>query len=201
MSDDWLYVGPESDDYELSESYTLGGLCPVKLGDWVGSGTPPQYRIIYKLGFGSFSTVWLAHDRVERFGCLIYRKDHLDLIGFSRNVALKIVQAKSTALSQELNVLERLRAFNSTVGQELHVIQLLDSFKHTSANGIHQILVTEPVVPLLAPYSSSYAPFQPRVTKDVLRQTIEGLAYIHSHGIAHGGSPLFSSAHLLLTCT
>jgi hypothetical protein len=61
MSDDWLYVGPESDDYELSESYTLGGLCPVKLGDWVGSGTPPQYRIIYKLGFGSFRPYgWLT---------------------------------------------------------------------------------------------------------------------------------------------
>ncbi|KAJ7277146.1 hypothetical protein C8J57DRAFT_1465845 [Mycena rebaudengoi] len=63
--DDWLFVGPESDDYEPSQSYAPGGLCPVKLGDLVGPGTPLRYRIIFKLGFGSFSTVWLAHDSVE----------------------------------------------------------------------------------------------------------------------------------------
>ncbi|KAF7333699.1 Protein kinase domain-containing protein [Mycena venus] len=166
--DGWLFVGPESDDYEPSQSYAPGGLCPVKLGDLIGSGTPPRYRIIFKLGFGSFSTVWLAHDSVE-----------------SRNVALKIVQARSTARSQEPDVLERLRALNSTAGQEPYVIQLLDSFEHTSANGIHQVLVTELVVPLLAPYSR-YSKFKPQVTRDVLRQTIEGLAYIHSHGVAHG---------------
>ncbi|KAJ7213574.1 kinase-like domain-containing protein [Mycena pura] len=166
MSDDGRrFAGPDFDEYEPSKSYTLGGLCPVKLGDSVGPGTPPRYRILFKLGFGSFSTVWLARDGVER-----------------RNVALKFVQAKSTARSQELNVLERLRAPNSTAGQEPYVIQLLDSFEHTSANGVHQVLITEPVVPLLAPDSC----FEPKVTKDVLRQIIEGLAYIHSHGIAHG---------------
>ncbi|KAJ7277019.1 kinase-like domain-containing protein [Mycena rebaudengoi] len=162
MDDDWLFVGPECEEYEFSQSYAPGGLCPVKLGDLVGPGTPPRYRIIFKLGFGSFSTVWLAHDSVE-----------------SRNVALKLVQAKSTGQSQEPDVLKRLRAL---AGQEHHVIQLLDSFEQTSANGIHQVLVTEPVVPLLSPDST----FQPQVTKDVLRQTIEGLAYIHSRGIAHG---------------
>ncbi|KAF7344237.1 Protein kinase domain-containing protein [Mycena venus] len=130
---------------------------PTRLGDCVLSSSAIR-----------FLTVWLAHDGVK-----------------SRNVALKIVQAKSTARSQEPNVLERLRAFNSTAGQKPYVIQLLDSFEHTSANGIHQVLVTEPVVPLLALYSR-YSKFQPQITNDVLRQTIEGLAYIHSHGIAHG---------------
>ncbi|KAJ7842901.1 kinase-like domain-containing protein [Mycena leptocephala] len=157
--DGWLFVGPDSDDYECSQSYAPGGLCPVKLGDLVGPGTPPRYRIIFKLGFGSFSTVWLAHDSLE-----------------SRNVALKFVQAKSTARSQEADVLERLRALNPTA-EEHYVIQLLDSFEHTSANGIHQSL--------LAP-DSPYFKFQPQATKDILRQTIKGLAYIHSHGIAHG---------------
>jgi serine/threonine protein kinase len=67
--DGWLFVGPDSDDYECSQSYAPGGLCPVKLGDLVGPGTP-RYRIIFKLGFGSFSTVWLAHDSVERLDVL-----------------------------------------------------------------------------------------------------------------------------------
>ncbi|KAJ7433570.1 hypothetical protein B0H11DRAFT_1618964, partial [Mycena galericulata] len=53
------------DEYESSQSYAPGGLCPIKLGDSIGPGTPPRYRILFKLGFGSFSTVWLAHDSVE----------------------------------------------------------------------------------------------------------------------------------------
>ncbi|KAJ7300962.1 hypothetical protein DFH08DRAFT_724816, partial [Mycena albidolilacea] len=42
------------------------GLWPVKLGDSFGPGGTRRYRIIFKLGYGSFSTVWLARDRVER---------------------------------------------------------------------------------------------------------------------------------------
>ncbi|KAJ7796591.1 kinase-like domain-containing protein [Mycena olivaceomarginata] len=49
---------------------------------------------------------------------------------------------------------------------------------------MHQVLVTEPVVPLLDP--TGVSPFQPRVTKYILRQIFEGFAFIHSYGIAHG---------------
>ena len=37
----------------------------VKLGDVLGD--PPHYIVIAKLGFGDYSTVWLARDRVLRF--------------------------------------------------------------------------------------------------------------------------------------
>ncbi|KAJ7253208.1 hypothetical protein C8J57DRAFT_1660375 [Mycena rebaudengoi] len=124
--DGWLFVGPESEEYEFSQSYAVGGLCPVRLGDFFGPGTPPRYRIIYKLGYEK--TIWISSVLV-------------------RNVALKLVEATSTARSQEPDVLKRLRALNSIAGQENHVIQLLDSFEHTSANGVHQVLVTELVIP------------------------------------------------------
>jgi len=39
--------------------YCPGGYHPVHLGDCFKNG---QYQIIHKLGFGSFSTVWLARD-------------------------------------------------------------------------------------------------------------------------------------------
>ncbi len=39
--------------------YCSGGYHPVHLGDCFKDG---QYKIIHKLGFGSFSTVWLARD-------------------------------------------------------------------------------------------------------------------------------------------
>jgi hypothetical protein len=59
----FLFVGPESEEeYEYSQSYTHGGLWPVKLGDSFGPDGTRRYRIIFKLGYGSFST----RDRVER---------------------------------------------------------------------------------------------------------------------------------------
>jgi serine/threonine protein kinase len=64
MSDEY-FVFPDVDDYERSSEYTVGGLCPIRIG--CGLGSPPRYRIINKLGHGAFSTVWLARDLVERW--------------------------------------------------------------------------------------------------------------------------------------
>ncbi|KAJ7213949.1 kinase-like domain-containing protein [Mycena pura] len=154
----FLFEDPEG--YEPTSAYTLGGLCPIRLGCDLGS--PPRYRIIAKLGFGAYSTVWLAHDRVDK-----------------RNVALKIVEAR-TSSSNELSMLQRLRAPDT---EAPHVIQLLDAFEHTSPNGLHQVFVTEPVHPVDLFRCQA---FRPVITREALRQTIAALAFIHSHGIAHG---------------
>lgn len=47
---------------EWAESYRPGGFHPVNLGDSFKDG---QYRVIRKLGYGSFSTVWLARDKLS----------------------------------------------------------------------------------------------------------------------------------------
>ena len=60
--DGFLFDDPEG--YETILSYTLGGLCPIQLGSELGS--PPRYRVIAKLGYSAYSTVWLARDRVEK---------------------------------------------------------------------------------------------------------------------------------------
>ncbi|KAJ7207530.1 kinase-like domain-containing protein [Mycena pura] len=165
-SDVDLFGFGDDEDYESSAAYSIGGLCPIKLGDVLG--TPPRYRVISKLGFGSFSTVWLARDRV-----------------LSRTVALKVVKAEQTGQSRELGILQRLVVPASAPSKNPCAIQLLDSFETTSANGVHQVFVTELTVHLLdQPWICSR--FRPRVTKDVLRQTVEALAFIHSRGIAHG---------------
>lgn len=44
---------------EWVEDYRPGGYHPVHLGDVFNNG---QYKVIRKLGEGSYSTVWLAHD-------------------------------------------------------------------------------------------------------------------------------------------
>ena len=47
------------DACEYVEDYRKGGYHPVHIGDVFRDG---QYRIIRKLGYGTFSTVWLARD-------------------------------------------------------------------------------------------------------------------------------------------
>lgn len=49
-----------SESEEDAEDYRRGGYHPVHLGEIFKDG---RYRVIHKLGWGHFSTVWLAADR------------------------------------------------------------------------------------------------------------------------------------------
>jgi serine/threonine-protein kinase SRPK3 len=52
-------------DCEDLTDYQPGGFHPVHLGDTFSKlphSENPRYRILHKLGSGSFSTVWLARD-------------------------------------------------------------------------------------------------------------------------------------------
>ena len=52
---DFYFAGP---DVESPNRYRPGGYHPVHLGDVYCQ----RYRVIHKLGFGTYSTVWLARD-------------------------------------------------------------------------------------------------------------------------------------------
>ena len=56
---------PALEDVENIEGYQTGGYHPVTIGDTFGG----QYKIIHKLGFGGFATVWLARDTAETGIC------------------------------------------------------------------------------------------------------------------------------------
>lgn len=49
-----------TDDEEDLEDYRPGGYHPVNIGDTFNS---ERYLIVRKLGWGHFSTVWLAKDK------------------------------------------------------------------------------------------------------------------------------------------
>jgi hypothetical protein len=69
----FFYFGDEGVVENLTK-YKRGGFHPVQLGDILPKpGTcksdeerQPRYRISQKLGFGAFSTVWLARDLLEK---------------------------------------------------------------------------------------------------------------------------------------
>ena len=66
--DDFHYASV--DEVEDISRYRPGGYHPVQIGDMFSSfATPhddprllPRYRILHKLGWGSYATVWLARD-------------------------------------------------------------------------------------------------------------------------------------------
>lgn len=60
---------PESHSFWEEDSFNdfaKGNYCPVNIGDILDT----RYQVVGKLGFGSYSTVWLAHD--IKCVCLCY---------------------------------------------------------------------------------------------------------------------------------
>lgn len=56
----WRFEDTYDGSTELAEDYRPGGLHPVNIGDTFHG---EKYKVIRKLGDGSYSTVWLASSR------------------------------------------------------------------------------------------------------------------------------------------
>ena len=54
-------TGSEASEEEDLEDYCKGGYHPVEPGQFYNNG---RYTIVRKLGWGHFSTVWLARDNL-----------------------------------------------------------------------------------------------------------------------------------------
>ncbi|RFN45069.1 cmgc/srpk protein kinase [Fusarium flagelliforme] len=161
---------------EWVEEYHPGGYHPVHLGDIFNDG---QFKVIRKLGEGAYSTVWLARDLIN-----------------SRYVALKILASENKEPSQELEILHHLAKVAPEHGLQ-HITQLLAEFNHEGPNGIHKCLVFEPMGPSVNSMVYELPQFKPRkygmkirypphLAKRILKQSLQGLAFLHKNGVAHG---------------
>ncbi|KAH8718809.1 SRSF protein kinase 2 [Beauveria bassiana] len=180
------------------EWYTKNGFHPVDLGQILPlpetcvdqPSKEPRYRIMVKIGFGAFSTVWLARDLDEKY---IFRfaffEGEADII--SRWVAVKICRGiEVPQRSSEASILSEIRETGQgKVGVE-QVLRLFDDFIIKGPNGFHECLITEVVAPLTCSAVGE------RCSIDALRQIMEGFAFLHEQGISHGGTLPLNSLNL-----
>ncbi|MCJ1438966.1 hypothetical protein MMC27_008356 [Xylographa pallens] len=162
---------------EWAGNYNPGGFHPVHFGDLFNC----RYRVCRKLGYGVYSTVWLAEDEKLK-----------------RLVALKVgaADADSSPLANERDILNSLHTTSTSPGSA-HISTLLDSFTHSGPNGQHlclilpalgrpfSFLVQKTLVP--GPDREHYSPqhWTPRFTREATRQLVEAIHCLHSQGIMH----------------
>lgn len=162
---------PGKSRYRLIEDVkNLERYCPgLKIGDVLNDG---RYRLVDKLGYGGYSTIWLARDQRE-----------------TRYVAVKAITADASSCTPEANLMYALgKKASSTPGGEI-IPPLLDEFWVTGPNGKHKCIVTPPAQMSLfdAKEASLSGLFQPKVAQSIIAQLIRGVAFLHSNDIVHGG--------------
>lgn len=67
-SDDEDEVNDEcesADKYENINNNNLALMYPICIGDSIETRTGEQYQIVHRLGYGGFSTVWMARDIIH----------------------------------------------------------------------------------------------------------------------------------------
>ncbi|KAK2012066.1 serine protein kinase [Colletotrichum eremochloae] len=171
---------------EWAEDYYPGGYHPVHLGDTFNDG---QFKVVRKLGEGSYSTVWLAHD-----------------LRNNRYVALKILVSKMSGSTTELRILRHIAEVAPKEAPQ-HVTQLLGDFQHIGPNGIHQVIMFEPMGASVNTMVEELPQFKPRrwgmkvryppnTAKSILKQSLQALEFLHRNGICHGD---FQPGNMLFT--
>ncbi|KAJ3061446.1 serine/threonine protein kinase, CMGC group, partial [Podochytrium sp. JEL0797] len=162
------HSGSEAEEEEDEADYVKGGYHPVQVGDSYASG---RYRVLRKLGWGHFSTVWLAHDATETKPCPV--------------VALKIVKSAQhyteTALD-EIKLLEKVVTAKPEHRGRPYVVELTDWFKVKGVNGSHVTMAFEVLGPnlltLIRQYHHRGIPVP--IVKRIMKQVLKGLDYLHS---------------------
>ncbi|XP_035675592.1 SRSF protein kinase 3-like isoform X10 [Branchiostoma floridae] len=167
-------LGSDEDEQEDPQDYCKGGYHPVKIGDLFNS----RYHVVRKLGWGHFSTVWLAWD-------LKPQQSSDPSARGRRFVALKVVKSAAhyteTALD-EIKLLKCVRESDEIDPMREKVVQMVDDFKISGVNGTHVCMVFEVLGCHLLKMiiKSNYQGLPLPIVKCIIRQTLQGLEYLHT---------------------
>ncbi|XP_010558972.1 PREDICTED: SRSF protein kinase 1 [Tarenaya hassleriana] len=163
MAEKWSSDGGDfTSEDEGTEDYRRGGYHAVRIGDSFKNG---RYVVQSKLGWGHFSTVWLAWDTQS-----------------SRYVALKVqksAQHYTEAAMDEITILQQIA--DGDPDDKKCVVKLLDHFKHSGPNGQHVCMVFEYLgdnLLTLIKYSG-YRGLPIPMVKEICYHILVGLDYLH----------------------
>ncbi|QPG76536.1 hypothetical protein FOA43_003925 [Brettanomyces nanus] len=162
-------IDPKYEEREVD--YIPGGYHPAFIGEMYKDG---RYVLVRKLGWGHFSTVWLAKD---------LKRNH--------HVAMKIVRSarnyRETAID-EIKLLSKLNHTDLEHPGHAHLVKLLDYFDHQGENGTHICMVFEVLgenlLSLIRRYKHRGLPV--RFVKQIAKQILLALDFLHREcGIIH----------------
>ncbi|UKK02838.1 serine/threonine protein kinase [Theileria orientalis] len=173
--------GMNLSDTEDQKSYVPGGYHPVTIGEVYNE----RYKIEAKLGWGYFSTVWLASDAKN--------KDAFVALKFQRSAKIYYnAVLDEIDLLKEINEGETTNAWVSTrpvykklLGQNYNptkgVVSYIDYFKVDGPNGTHICVVFEAMGPniltLIRLYQFQGIPMD--LVKKITTHVLLGLDYLH----------------------
>ncbi|KAH9580108.1 Protein kinase domain [Trypanosoma melophagium] len=165
-------AGGSGEDYsdtanERQTEYRKGGYHPVVVGEVYHE----RYRVVKKLGWGYFSTVWLVWDYTEK-----------------RYYAMKIQKSArhyTEAAYDEIKLLGDI--MSADPDKTRCCARLNDYFEQTGPNGTHVCMVFdvygEDLLSLIERYDYRGVPLP--IVKCISRQILVGLEHVHSLEIIH----------------
>ncbi|AIO00576.1 serine/threonine-protein kinase, putative [Leishmania panamensis] len=164
--------GGTEEDYsdtanEPSREYRKGGYHHVVIGEVYND----RYRVVKKLGWGYFSTVWLVWD---------YLKERYQAMKIQKSAA-----SYSEAAYDEIKLLTEI--MEADPHKTRCCARLNDYFKHTGPNGTHVCMLFdvygENLLSLMERYEYRGIPLP--IVKCIARQVLIGLDHINSIDIIH----------------
>jgi serine/threonine protein kinase len=142
-----------------------------------------RYRIVDKLGFGGYSTIWLARDEKDQ-----------------RYVAVKVGISGPSTRRREIEILQALHGSKQSPQAGLDqdasatLPQITDAFKVCGPNETHPCYTMTPAQGNLKEASFSRL-FPIQVARALAAKLAIAVAFVHSRGYVHGG--VFSYIHSL----
>lgn len=152
---------------EDMSDYRSGGYHPVEAGE-VYYG---RYKILQKIGFGYFSTVWLCDD-----------------LNSNSKVALKIQKSDrnyTDAAMDEIEIVSKIHRNYThpkwSFGEKTHIVKVLNHFMHKGPFGRHVCMVFEllgcNMISLMKFYDFKGIPVKTSI--EILKQSLIALDYLH----------------------
>lgn len=183
---DSFYQDSDSSEDEGLPDYKIGGYHPVHVGEVFKN----RYVIIQKLGWGHFSTVWLAKDKeYNTYVALKVQKSAQHYIEAAYDEVEILDQVSSFWRKKEWQ--DSIKHYYRDEPQKLkelqnsskycHTIQLLNSFMHHGPNGKHYVMVFEilgvNLLEIIKRYDYRGIPLH--LVRELTKQCLIGLDYMN----------------------